>query len=89
MTAELLVEAIDTAVTLGWALAAWIAVLAAITTIAILGTGALLAISARALWRRTAGPSWARSRLRARIYARRRLKRPSGRTEPHDYREAA
>lgn len=89
MTAELLVEAIDTAVTLGWALAAWIAVLAALTTLVLFGALAVVAVSARALWRRTVRPSWACGRVRARILARRRLKRPQSRTADLDYEEAA
>ncbi|MFJ6559926.1 hypothetical protein ACIQMV_08595 [Streptomyces sp. NPDC091412] len=89
MSAELLTEAINAAVTLGWALAAWIAVLAAVATLAILGTAALLATAARALWRRRTRPSWACGRLRARIHAYTRTRRSQGRTAELDYREAA
>ncbi|NUO43681.1 MAG: hypothetical protein HOV82_16785 [Streptomyces sp.] len=76
-------DAIDTAITLGWALTGWIitlAVIASILTLAAIATGAW---GARALWRAATGPSWARGGLRARIYAARRLRRSSGRTRPH------
>ncbi|MFB6619691.1 hypothetical protein ACFC5H_09135 [Streptomyces rochei] len=72
-SAELFADAIDTAVALGWALLAWVAVFAAAGTLALLGTIAVLTAAARALWRRTVRPSWARSR----------------RAAAHDYREAA
>jgi hypothetical protein len=89
-------EAIDTAITLAWALAGWVifaATVAAILTLAAILTGAY---GVRALWRRTAGPSWARGRLGARMCVRARLRRPQRRTrhfwshtQPLDYEEAA
>jgi hypothetical protein len=79
-------EAVDTALTLGWALAVWIVLLAAVGTLAGWTVVVTVAWACRALWRActaawqgTTGPAWARSRLRARLYA--RTKR--------DYREAA
>lgn len=80
--ADLLSEAISTIIRLGWAFLAWLAVLAAITTLLLLAVTAGIAWTVRALWRGFGGPSWARSTLRARIYARRRLRRPSRRTAP-------
>ncbi|MFE7236119.1 hypothetical protein ACFVAF_37005 [Streptomyces sp. NPDC057596] len=87
--AELLTEAINTAVTLGWALLAWIAVLAALGTLALLGVIAVLTAAVRTLWRRTVRPSWARGRLRARLLASSRTKRPDERSGSQDYGEAA
>ncbi|MBL3669088.1 hypothetical protein JL475_24455 [Streptomyces sp. M2CJ-2] len=85
----MIAEALDTMWTLGWALTAWIAVFAAVGTIVIFATIAAGAWATRALWRATAGPSWRRSRLRARILARTRTRRASEPAEPNDYREAA
>ena len=92
----MIAEAIDTALTLGWALAGWViflATVAAILTLAAIVTGVY---GVRALWRRTAGPSWARGRFGARMYVRARLRRPQRRTrplwshsQPLDYEEAA
>jgi hypothetical protein len=87
--AHLLVEAIDTAIRLGWALLGWIiflATVAAILTLAALATGATVV---RGVWRHTAGPSWRRSALRARILARRRVRAADGRTGTHEFEEAA
>jgi len=96
VTAALFVEALDTAITLGWALLGWLiffATVAAILTLAAIATGAW---GVRTAWRRVARPSWARSRFRARIFARTRTRRPNGRTRPRwvhsqplDYEEAA
>lgn len=80
--ADLLTEALDTAIRLGWALAGWViffGVVASILTLAAIATGAW---TVRFAWRRTVGPSWARSRTRARLYARRTRNR-------RDYEEAA
>lgn len=92
----MIAEAVDTLVTLGWALAAWIAVLAAVAAVVLLAGAALGAWAAGVVWRRVVRPSWARGRLRARIYTARRLRRPCGRTRPRwshsqplDYEEAA
>jgi hypothetical protein len=94
--AQLFMEAADTAIRLGWALLGWLvffATVASILTLAAIATGATVV---RGAWRRTAGPSWRRSALRARILARRRVKAADGRTEPcpadnenYDYEEAA
>jgi hypothetical protein len=73
-------EAIDTAITLGWALFAWVAVLAAVASIVLLAGTAAGMWAGRLLWRTAVRPAWARGRLRARLYARR--------TRP-DYEEAA
>lgn len=85
----MIAEAIDTIVTLGWVLAAWVVILAAVGTITVLGVVAGGAWAIRALRRRHTRPSWAHSPLRARILARHRV-RPSGaRTDDPDYGEAA
>lgn len=89
MTAELLVEAVDTAITLGWALAAWIAVLAAARTLTLLGVTAASAYAIRALRRAYNAPSQARRRTPGRILARTRARRSEKRVEPSEYREAA
>lgn len=88
-TADLFVEAIDTAITLGWSLLGWIIFLAAVASILTLAAIATGAYGVRAVWRCATGPSWARGRLRARIHARRRVQAADGRTEPHDFEEAA
>jgi hypothetical protein len=89
-------EAIDTALTLAWALAGWVIFLATVAAILALAAIACGAWGVRALWRRATGPSWARGRIRARIHAARRLRRSNGRTrplwshsQPLDYEEAA
>lgn len=78
--AELLTEALDTLIRLGWAIAGWAIFLAAVASILTLAAIATGATAIRATWRRTAGPTWARSRTRARLYARRTRR---------DYEEAA
>jgi hypothetical protein len=89
-------EAIDTALTLAWALAGWVIFLA--TTAAILALAAIAtgAWGVRALRRRAVGPSWARGRLRALMCARTRPRRPQrpsrpfwSHSQPLDYEEAA
>lgn len=47
----MIAEVIDTAVTLGWALAAWIAVLAMVGAVVLLGGTAVGAWAVRGLWR--------------------------------------
>lgn len=47
----MIAEALDTLITLGWALAAWVAVLAAIGTAALMGTTAVLWWTCRTLRR--------------------------------------
>ena len=47
----MIAEALDTLITLGWALAAWVAVLAAIGTAVLMGTTAALWWTCRTLWR--------------------------------------
>ncbi|MFE9776371.1 hypothetical protein ACFYOV_32890 [Streptomyces sp. NPDC005931] len=66
----MIAEAIDTVITLGWALLAWVAVLAALGAIVILSALATGAWAVRRLWRAAGGPSWARSRWEARRLAR-------------------
>ena len=59
----MIAEAIDTALTVGYALAGWViffATIAAILALAAIATGAW---GVRAVWRRSVGPSWARGRL--------------------------
>ncbi len=87
--ATLITDAIDTIRILGWTLAGWIALFAAVGTILILTTAATGAWAVRAVWRRTAGPSWRRSRFRARIHARRRARPADGHTDDPTYGEAA
>lgn len=87
--ADLFVEAIDTAIHLGWALLGWIIFLAAVGSILVLSAIATGAYGARAVWRRAAGPSWRRSALRARIHARRATRASQRRTRPHEFEEAA
>lgn len=85
-------EAIDTAITLGVALLVWIVVAAAVGTVVLLGAAAGAAWAVKALWRRSAGPSWRRNAFRARILARRRVRPPQARTDDSDhtdYEEAA
>lgn len=82
-------EAIDAAITLGWALLAWIAVAAAVGTVVLLTGVALGTWAWRTARKRVSGPSWARGRFRARIRARSRLRRPQSRTDDPDYEEAA
>lgn len=97
--ARLFAEALTALHRLVWAAAGWLIFLstvAAILTVAAIATGAW---GARAVRRRYSGPSWARGRLRARIHARARVRRSSGRTgpraplwahtQPIDYEEAA
>ncbi|MFF5984390.1 hypothetical protein ACFY78_36665 [Streptomyces olindensis] len=73
-------EAIDTIITLGWALLGWIIVFAIAGTIIIFTALATGAYAGRGLWRAAGRPAWARSRLRARLAARRTRR---------DYEEAA
>lgn len=96
--AQLFADAVDTLITLGWAVAAWLAVLAAVATVVLFAVTAVGAWALGALWRRTVGPSWRRGRLRARIHAGRATRAPQRRTglpgrhihsTDHDYEEAA
>ncbi|MFD6324223.1 hypothetical protein ACFWOL_15435 [Streptomyces sp. NPDC058442] len=66
----MIAEAIDTAITLGWALAAWLAVLSLAAALALHAVIAIVWWTVRALWRGLGGPSWARSRWQARRIAR-------------------
>lgn len=94
----MIAEAIDTAITLAWALAGWVIFLATVAAILTLAAIACGAWGVRALWRRAAGPSWRHGRVRARILARRRVRPARARTAPRplwshsqplDYEEAA
>ncbi|MEU5624247.1 hypothetical protein [Streptomyces tendae] len=72
----MIAEAVDTLITLGWAFLAWIAIIAAITTLALWTLTLTVCLTVRALWRllRPAcrpRPAWARTRAAARRYARR------------------
>ena len=87
--AELLADAFATIRILGWAFAGWLVVFAAIGTIVVLVVAATGTWVAKALWRRTAGPSWRRSAVRARILARRRVRPPGARSGGSDWEEAA
>ena len=92
-TAALFVEALETLHRLGWALVAWIVLTGAAVTLALYTVTVTVWTVGRWVWktarRRPGGPSWARGGFRARIHARRRVRRPSGRTADHDYEEAA
>lgn len=87
--AELLVDAFATIRVLGWAFAGWLVVFAAIGTIVVLAVAATGTWAAKALWRRTAGPSWRRNAVRARILARRRARPPGARSDDSEWEEAA
>jgi hypothetical protein len=78
--ADLFTEALDTLIHLGWSLAGWVIFLGAVASILVLAAIATGAWTVRYAWRHTAGPTWARSRTRARLYARRTRR---------DYEEAA
>lgn len=67
----LIAEAVDTLITLGWALLAWLALAAAVASIALLAATALGWWAIRGLWRATRRPARTRSAIRARITARR------------------
>ena len=87
--ADQLAEAIDTLLRLGWALLAWIAVLAFIAMVILLttaATGAWAVIALWRAWRPRKSPETRSGDSRATTEP----ERPAdGRTEPHDYREAA
>lgn len=68
--AELFIEAVDTAIQLGYALAGWVIFFAAVASILVLAAIATGAWTVRLAWRAAGGPSWARSRTQARQYAR-------------------
>jgi hypothetical protein len=74
-------EAIDTAVTLGWALAAWIAVIAAVTSIVLLAGTAVGMWAVRGAWRMLRGPVRASKGLRA-------VREPHGAQKPSGARTA-
>jgi hypothetical protein len=82
-------EAIDTAVSIGWAIVAWIMAAAFVATVVLFTTMLAVAQGWKTARRMLRGPSWARGRLRARIHARRHRTRHSEPTETHTYREAA
>jgi uncharacterized membrane protein len=85
----MIAEAIDTAVSIGWAIVAWIMAAAFVVTVVLFTTMLAVAQGWKAARRALRGPSWRRGRLRARIHARTRARRHSEPTEPHGYREAA
>jgi hypothetical protein len=82
-------EAIDTLFIVCRALLAWIAVGAFVVTVCLFTGIAVIAQGVKGVRRMSAGPSWAYGRFGARMFARARLRRSSGRTEPQAYREAA
>ncbi|MFJ6566577.1 hypothetical protein ACIQNU_04105 [Streptomyces sp. NPDC091292] len=85
----MIADAVDTAIRIGWALAAWIAVLAAVGTIVVLAATATGAWAWHAVRRRPTGPSWAYGTLQARIRATRRTRAADSHTTAHSHREAA
>lgn len=87
--AELLADAFATIRILGWAFAGWLLVFAAIGTIVVLAVAATGTWAVKAVWRRTGGPSWRRSAVRARILARRRARASGARSDDLSYDEAA
>lgn len=76
----MIAEAIETAVTLGWAFAVWFVLVCLAAAFALHAVIAVAWWAVRALWRGLGRPTWARNRLRARLYARRTRR---------DYEEAA
>ncbi len=52
----MIAEAIDTIVTLGWALIAWVVVLSAVGTVLLLGVTAAAVWTCRAVWRSVRRP---------------------------------
>ena len=85
----MIAEALDTMWTLTRAFAAWIIIGSLVASITLLTAVATGTWATRALWRAVSGPSWARGRIRARIHAHTRTRRPSARTADPDYEEAA
>lgn len=91
----MIAEAIDTAITLGWAFLAWLTLVSFTVGLALYTVTVIVWWTLRALWRGLEGPSWRRGRLHARFLARARARRSSGHTEPpqpqpaHTYEEAA
>jgi hypothetical protein len=65
-------DALDTILTLGWAFAAWLTVLATVGTVIIFTLAATGTWAAHLIRRTTGGPAWARSKRAARRYARAR-----------------
>jgi hypothetical protein len=82
-------EAIDTAYTIGWAIAAWIMAAAFVATVVLFTTMLAVAQGWKTARRALRGPSWRRGRLRARIHARRHRTRHSEPTDTPNYQEAA
>lgn len=87
----MIAEAIDAAVTVGWALLAWIVLTAAFATAALYVVVAAVWAVVRFIWltlsagwaaaasgRPPVGPSWRRGRIRARIYAARPVRGSGG-----------
>jgi hypothetical protein len=97
VTAALFVEAVDTAVRLFYAGAAWAVLTAAVATLALYAVTAIAWGICHTVWnpvrRRPASPSWSRGRAQARRFARTRTRRPhwapNQPIEPIDYEEAA
>ncbi|MER6531180.1 hypothetical protein [Streptomyces sp. NPDC001508] len=77
-------EAIDALLALGWRFLAWLTVLAALATLALLALTTVIWRLCTSLWRRLCGPSWAHGQLRAG-----RLARATRRSTSKNYREAA
>ncbi|MGW1615760.1 hypothetical protein ACWCQZ_41190 [Streptomyces sp. NPDC002285] len=97
-TAELIVEAIHTFNAVADAFVQWLIFVATVAAILALAAIACGVRGLRAPRQRTAGPSWARGRIRARIHVRRRVRPARARTAPRplwshsqplDYEEAA
>ena len=96
--ADLLVEAVDTVLRLGWALAAWIGLCSLAASAAVYAVVVIVVGACRWAWRAArrgaGGPSWRYGRRHARSYARTRARRPRPprvHTQPlhHEWDEAA
>lgn len=85
----LIAEALDTLFVVCRAILAWIAAGAFVLTGCLFTGIAVIAQGVKGARRVLDGPSWARGRLRARMFARIHARRPNRRTEPQAYREAA
>jgi hypothetical protein len=79
---QLLADAIDTAITLGWAFLIWLALVSLTAGLALYAVTVIAWWTLRALWRGLEGPSWRRGRLHARFLAHARARRSRRRTEP-------
>lgn len=85
----MIAEAINTAVSVGWAIVAWLMAAAFVATVVLFTTMLAVAQGWKTARRMLRGPSWRRGRLRARIHARRHRTRHNEPTDVPGYQEAA